>query len=78
MQLSVIKVSYNVQHFLAQCLLSVRNAVKTIPSEIIVVDNASTDETVSALQPLFPNVQWMCNTTNEGFSKACNRAAALA
>jgi len=78
MQLSVIIVSYNVQHFLAQCLLSVQNALKAIPAEIIVVDNASTDETVSTLQPLFPNVQWICNTTNEGFSKACNQAAALA
>jgi len=78
MQLSVIIVSYNVQHFLAQCLLSVQNALKTIPAEIIVVDNASTDETLSALQPLFPNIQWVCNTNNVGFSKACNQAASLA
>ena len=36
MELSVIIVNYNVQHFLEQCLDSVKKAVKNIESEIFV------------------------------------------
>jgi len=40
MTISVIIVSYNVRYFLAQCLLSVHNALQGIEGEIIVVENA--------------------------------------
>lgn len=42
--LSIVIVNYNVCGFLEQCLLSVGEAVKAIPHEIFVVDNASTDD----------------------------------
>lgn len=41
--------------------------------EIIVVDNHSTDESISYLQPKFPDVLFISNDTNEGFAKACNK-----
>ncbi|WP_288097530.1 glycosyltransferase, partial [Hydrotalea sp.] len=78
MTISVIIVSYNVRYFLAQCLLSVHNALQGIEGEIIVVDNASTDDTVADLQPQIPHVHWMANTENEGFAKANNKGLAAA
>ncbi len=78
MTISVIIISYNVRYFLAQCLLSVHNALQGIEGEIIVVDNASTDDTVADLQPQIPHVHWMANTENEGFAKANNKGLAAA
>src|SRR5690606_39784659 len=43
MQLSVVILNYNVCYFLEQCVLSVQKSLKNIDSEIIVVDNASSD-----------------------------------
>ncbi len=57
-----------------QCLCSLRVALQGIASEVLVVDNASTDGSVAVLRPLFPEVQWMVNSQNEGFGKANNRA----
>jgi GT2 family glycosyltransferase len=72
MQLSVIIVNYNVKHFLEQCLCSVQKAIAGIPAEIIVVDNASSDNSIDYLQPKFPAVQFIVNTENHGFAKGCN------
>jgi GT2 family glycosyltransferase len=36
------------------------------PSEIIVVDNASADQTAGAIRERFPNVQLLCQTVNRG------------
>ena len=44
MQLSVIILNYNVRYFLEQCLYSVQKALEGIEGEIIVIDNASTDD----------------------------------
>ena len=74
MQLSVIIVNYNVKCFLEQCLYTVLKASKNINAEIIVVDNCSTDKSRQWLEPLFPQVKFIWNTINEGFSKANNRA----
>jgi GT2 family glycosyltransferase len=73
MQLSVIIVNYNVKHFLEQCLYSVRKAVTGMEAEVIVIDNNSNDNSVAYLQPKFPQVQFISNTENLGFSKACNQ-----
>lgn len=73
MQLSVIIINYNVKYFLEQCLYSVRRAVKDIQAEVIVVDNLSEDNSLSYLQPHFPEVRFLSNSENLGFSKACNQ-----
>ncbi|HET7897405.1 MAG TPA: glycosyltransferase family 2 protein, partial [Flavisolibacter sp.] len=56
-----------------QCLHSVLKAAAEIDSEIIVVDNHSTDESLPYLAPRFPQVRFLKNSTNSGFGKACNR-----
>ena len=73
MQLSVIIVNYNVRHFLEQCLFSVQKAVQNLQAEIIIVDNNSTDNSISYLQPVFPCVKFIANKSNAGFAGACNQ-----
>ena len=48
--LSVIIVSYNVEHFLYLCLESVYAATKNIHAEVIVIDNASEDQSVNMVR----------------------------
>ncbi len=74
MKLSVIIVNYNVRYFLEQCLISVEKALKNIDSEIYVVDNISSDDSLEMVRELFPNVNLIANTENVGFSKANNQA----
>lgn len=74
MKLSVIIVNYNVEHFLEQCLYSVKKALQNIPSEIWVVDNNSVDGSVNMLRDKFPDVKVIENKENRGFSAANNQA----
>lgn len=74
MKLSVIIVNYNVQHFLEQCLHSVRKASTSIETEIFVVDNNSVDGSVAMVKEKFPEVQLIENKKNTGFSYANNQA----
>ncbi|MGQ0829975.1 MAG: glycosyltransferase family 2 protein [Bacteroidota bacterium] len=79
MKLSVIIVNYNVQHFLEQCLHSVRKAVKNINTEIFVVDNNSVDGSITMLKSRFSGteVKLIENKKNTGFSYANNQAIKL-
>ncbi len=74
MTLSIIIVSYNVKYFLEQCLCSVKEAVRNIEAEVIVIDNCSPDNTIAYLQPKFLWVKFVQNQTNDGFAKANNKA----
>lgn len=74
MDLSIIIVNYNVKYFLEQCLSSVEKAIAPFHAEVFVVDNASSDDSISYLSPLFPWVKFIINAENEGFSKANNQA----
>lgn len=65
-------VSHNVRELLAQCLRSVEQALQGIEGEILVVDNASEDDTVETLRPLFPSVYWIPLEVNVGFGRANN------
>ncbi len=73
-QLSIVIVNYNVKYFLQQCLYSVRAATQGLETDIYVVDNHSTDQSVEYLRPLFPEVTFIENTENVGFAKANNQA----
>lgn len=74
MQLSIIIVNYNVKHFLEQCLCSVKKATNGIDSEVLVVDNASTDGSKEYLASQFPWVDFTWSNQNVGFAKANNLA----
>ena len=77
-ELSVIIVSYNVEHFLHLCLESVYAATKNICVEVIVIDNASSDKSVEMVNKEFPSARVIANVDNLGFAKANNQAAKLA
>ncbi len=68
--LAVVIVSWNVREIL------LKNLSSLIASEIIVVDNASTDGSVEAVRAAFPSVRVIANQTNNGFAKACNQGIA--
>lgn len=76
---SVTILNYNGREHLEVCLSSLRDL--SFPKEdleIIVVDNASTDDSVDFLTSEFPNVVLVRNEVNLGFSRAANRGAANA
>lgn len=77
MKLSVVIVSYNVCHYLVQCLDSVLRAIDGMEADVWVVDNASTDGSVVYAQRLFPQVHFIQNEENVGFSCANNQAIRL-
>ncbi|MDK2771259.1 MAG: glycosyltransferase family 2 protein [Flavobacterium sp.] len=78
MQLSVIILNYNVRYFLEQCVLSVQNALEGIDAEIIVVDNASSDDSCQMIKEKFSNVTLIENKDNLGFPKGNNIGVAKA
>ena len=67
--ISVIIVNYNAGNYLKACIDSLLRC--PLDKEIIVVDNASTDNSLAALAGS-PNVQIIKNTSNLGFAAGCN------
>ena len=78
MQLSVIILNYNVRYFLEQCVLSVQKALEGIDGEIIVIDNASSDESCEMMKAKFPQIKLIENKDNLGFPKGNNIGVAQA
>jgi len=77
MKLRIVIVNYNVRFFLAQCLESVRAAAeKAAPHEVevVVVDNCSVDGSAEMVAKRFPDVTYIQNKENVGFSRANNQA----
>ncbi len=56
------------------CLESVERATRSMDSQIIVVDNASVDDSLEMVARKFPDVEILALETNLGFSKANNIA----
>src|SRR5258705_168945 len=73
--ISTIIVNYNAGNFLRSCVDSLLACPFEI--EIIVVDNASADGSLDALQGL-PYIQIIRNSTNVGFAAACNTGLRVA
>lgn len=72
MELSIIIVNYNVKYFLEQCLHALLKAGKTVATEVIIIDNCSTDGSEVYIKNLFPDISYYVNDSNAGFAKACN------
>ena len=60
-----------------KCLMAIAENTRDIAHEVIVIDNASSDDTARAL-PLLDNIRFARNTANLGFAKASNQGAGMA
>jgi GT2 family glycosyltransferase len=69
--ISVVVLNWNGSKVLKQCLDSLRAQTYT-PVEIIVVDNASTDNSVNLVKEFFPDVKLILNERNIGFGGGNN------
>ncbi|MCA9958968.1 MAG: glycosyltransferase family 2 protein [Anaerolineales bacterium] len=69
--LSIIILNWNTADLLLACLHSIQTHV-TLDYEIIVVDNASTDDSVAQVRAQFPQVRLLPQNANLGFSKGNN------
>lgn len=71
--LSIIIVSYNVRADIARCLDTLVPVRAYVPTEVIVIDNASTDGSVSFIRDRYPWTVTLANTDNIGFAAAVNQ-----
>lgn len=82
MRLSIIILSYNTRDLTTLCINSIikqhKREIIEGEFEIIIVDNASSDDSVEKIKPFtkdYKNIQLIENKKNEGFAKGCNIAS---
>lgn len=75
-QVTAIVVSYNSKTDLHACLTSVVEQ-REVPTDIVVVDNGSTDNSVDLVKTGFPSARLIINESNRGFAAAVNQGLAL-
>ncbi len=71
-RVSVIIVTYNSRNHIDACLASLVEHPPAIDHEIVVVDNASTDETAAAIRARWTTVRVIDAGANVGFARANN------
>ena len=76
MKLFVVIVTYNSMKWIDNCLKSIIHS--TIKSNIIIIDNNSSDETVRFIKTKYPQITIIESKTNYGFGKANNIGIKLA
>ncbi len=75
---SIIIVSFNTRDLLRECLHSLKQQAAGIHYEIIVVDNASRDQSADMVAAEFPEVVLIRSAVNLGFAAANNRGFDIA
>ncbi|HEY3028076.1 MAG TPA: glycosyltransferase family 2 protein [Pyrinomonadaceae bacterium] len=77
-ELSIIIVNWNGGEFLRRCIESLLQFPPSIPWEIIVVDNASTDDSLEWIRTAGPpNLRLIENSHNPGYGAASNQGMRL-
>jgi GT2 family glycosyltransferase len=74
MDLSICIVNYNTKDILKKCLRSIIFNIKGLKTQIIVVDNGSSDKSTEMVEKYFPKITLIKNKYNLFFSKANNQA----
>lgn len=75
---SIIIVNYNTPQLTLDCLDSVYASNTSYSYEVIVVDNASRDDSVQAIREAYPQVHLIANKDNTGFAFANNQGMKVA
>lgn len=72
--LTVLVVNFNTSHLLDEMFDALHKAISSnLTAQIIVVDNASADDSVTVLQTRYPEVTLIVNEVNVGFGRANNQ-----
>lgn len=71
MDVTIIIPNYNGKHFMKPCLDSLERQTFT-KFKVLVIDNASTDGSVSYMKEHYPNIEVIALDKNYGFSRAVN------
>lgn len=72
--LTVIVVNYNTGHLLHRMFAALSAAQQTLQLQLIVVDNASNDDSIEILNREYPEIELIGNRSNVGFGRANNEA----
>ena len=75
---SIVIPVFNKAELTSQCLVALAAVTHGVEYEVVVVDNASSDETPELLAQLGGDVQIIRNAENLGFATACNQGARAA
>lgn len=75
---SIIIVNWNTCKITCDCLRSVYVQTRDISFEVIVVDNASSDDSVEVIKKDFPQVVLVENDSNCGYAAGCNSGMRVA
>lgn len=78
MRLSVIIVNYNSGPYLEKCVASMAEKFGDLEYEVIVVDNASTDGSITPAARADRHTAFIMSETNMGFAAGCNAGADIA
>jgi GT2 family glycosyltransferase/peptidoglycan/xylan/chitin deacetylase (PgdA/CDA1 family) len=73
LDVSIIIVNWNTRHLLEDCLSSVYKYPSRLEFEVVVIDNASEDDSTQMVRREFPDVKLIVNNTNKGYAAACNQ-----
>ena len=72
LDLGIVIVNWNTRDLLRDCLKSLEVGESAVQRRVIVVDNASSDDSAAMVMAEFPAVEVIANPTNGGFSQANN------
>ncbi len=75
---SIILVNWNTRDLLIRSLQSIHDTKAGLDVEVIVVDNASSDDSIKQARDKFPATVIIQNVDNAGFSQANNQGMAIA
>lgn len=74
MKLSICLINWNTRDLLRACLRSIERNPPSVPYEVIVVENASTDGSAKMVREEFPEVILIENEQNIGYAAGNNQA----
>ena len=75
---SVIIVSFNTSDLLRRCVETLRERSDGVTTEVIVIDNASSDDSADMVERDFPDVRLIRSDANIGFGPANNLGIEIA
>lgn len=70
--LSIVILNYNTRDLVVECIQSTQKYAPD--SQLVVVDNASIDQSAAVVRQRFPSVTLIQNETNVGFARAMNQS----